>query len=216
MDNPDIKSLILKENLIEIRGYQNFDIKEKSILIPYLNTFTHKTIFADLPMQISTIDYLLNEIKPKKFCDFGSCLGAIPIYAALKGINSFGVDYNPAYIKFSNFLSSLVDLDINFVESNTQYLNSNEFDLINCFATWHHLFVRTESNQINELLKKFMNSCSYLLLGFPSENDLKAKKWTKASKNYNRALLEELIIKNNYKYKVIHECENRPIFLINH
>jgi len=186
---------------VQVRGYQNYNIID--------NTITPLSVDAkplwDTEPKFRLVDKALKMITEKEkidsFLDIGSNLGLYVFLSKLKyNINNcHGIDYNQSYIEACQSISNNLAIQgCNF--SNKKFSDINDrYDCVLAMGIIHHLFHRTEEfGSLKSILNSFSNLTErYLIIEFPSEKDVKAKKWTNIP---GRSKIDEYSYRNFLNY----------------
>jgi len=213
-ETADIQGVNVNNGLVEVRGYQNFNIGRNSI--QFIDQDTHS--WVDTRLKTELVEKILTEKKCRSYVDFGSNLGVLVFKSAMMGVDSLGVDYNLDYVKVCSAIVDHLQIEnIKFANHTFDFFeDSKPWDLVSLNNIHHHLFGRTEQpmslKYINELV---LSKCKWFVTQFPTELDPKAIKWTNyypGSGTYSRKeFLEGL---GDREFHCMYESSKRPIFLI--
>lgn len=213
-EKADIHGLNFKPDLVEVRGYQNFNIGRNSI--QFIDQDSHS--WVDTRLKTELIEKILTEKKCRSYVDFGSNLGVLVFKSAMMGVDSLGVDYNLDYVKVCSAIVHHLQIDnIKFANHTFDFFeDSKPWDLISLNNIHHHLFGRTEQpmslKYINDTV---LSKCKWFITQFPTELDPKAIKWTThfpgCGTYSERDFIEGL---GDREFHCIHDSPTRPILLI--
>jgi hypothetical protein len=105
--------------ITEVRGYQNYDITDNEIFA--LNNPTPKRPWVDTKIKSDFFVNVFKDIDPNTYIDFGSNLGYYVFWAAQRGVDSVGIDYNLEYISVCNAIATRHDIEYaTFINTNLQ------------------------------------------------------------------------------------------------
>lgn len=199
----------------KVRGYQNFNISDNTIVA--LNNPTAKRPWVDTKIKSDFFAKVLDDIKPNSYVDFGSNLGYYVFWAAQHGIYSTGIDYNLEYISVCNAIKTRHNVEnANFVNTNLQNSLSSiiPVDFMTVFNVIHHLYNRTEQyRNMERLVGDFAQLAKDVLFEVPNENDPKGHKWTMDT-GYTEALFAETAHKTFTSVtRIPGQTEHRPYYL---
>lgn len=201
--------------ITEVRGYQNYDITDNEIFA--LNNPTTKRPWVDTKIKSDFFVNVFKDIDPNTYVDFGSNLGYYVFWAAQRGVDSVGIDYNLEYIGVCNAITARHDIEYaTFINTNLQ--NSLDYtrpkDFMTVFNVIHHLYNRTEQyRDMLRLVSDFAMLAKDVLFEVPTENDPKGHKWTMDS-GYSEALFTESAQKLfNTVERIEGQTEHRPYYL---
>ena len=201
--------------VIEVRGYQNYDLTADTITA--IANPTSLRPWTDTKIKSELFQTILDTVQPKTYSDFGSNLGYYVFHAAMQGISSTGVDYNKEYTHVCQCLTSRLDIgQTTWFHSNLQQWSrsASRYDLVTVFNVIHHLYNRTEEyRNMDKLVSGFRNKGTVVLFEFPTERDKKGYKWTMDT-DYTQELFEEMIEKHFSKWAVMPgQTTERPYYL---
>ena len=217
LESADINSVNYTSSGVEVRGYQNFTIAQGKL---FPKDEGHE--WAPSLKKWELVSQILSELELKgTYLDIGCNLGMYVYSANINfGLDAHGVDYNQSYVDVDNEISAKLNLSCTFSTDSFSELCS-PYDCVSALGIIHHLFHRTENfNSLTPILKKFAEITNqYLIIEFPTENDLKAKKWTSMqAKNIKEAYSEENFLHTSSIYfdlirRVDGVVKERPIYL---
>ena len=201
--------------VIEVRGYQNYDLTADTITA--VANPTKSRPWTDTKIKAEFFQLILDTVKPRTYADFGSNLGYYIIHAAMQGIGSTGIDYNKEYTYMCQCITSRLDIEkTTWFNSNLQQWSrsASRYDLITVFNVIHHLYNRTEEyKDMDKLIADFRAKGTVVLFEFPTERDKKGYKWTMDT-DYTQQLFEEMIEKHFSKWAVMPgQTTERPYYL---
>lgn len=217
LEEAEIECVRLEDDEVVVNGYQNYRISG-AVLTP----LDAGPDWANSNAKWKKIDKAISQLNFKSYLDIGSNLGLYVFTVNLKyHTQSSGVDYNNDYVNACRGIASHLDLNCSFKEEGFSDI-SGTFDLVSFFAIIHHIYHRTESHgQFESILGQLYKlSNKYVLIEFPTENDLKAKKWTTIPA---KRILEDYSLKNflncaNTLFSKVTKCCNitkdRPLYLL--
>jgi|GEM_PF-3022927 len=182
-ESADISKLEFEEDSVVVRGYQDFVVSRESV-VPIASGK-----IWDTQIKSRLVKQSLEKITEQwgnsdlSVLDIGCNLGVYVFTAVIEhGFSlAVGVDYNEEYIRRGREISSHLGLDKCVFRTEKFSEIDEKYDVVMALGIIHHLFQRTESyGEIESLLKKMWEiSTLAIIVEFPSENDPKAKKWTK-------------------------------------
>lgn len=215
-ESADISGIRYLKNKIEIRGYQSYDITNKEI-IPISSD--GKSLW-DTEQKFKLVEMSLNKIikqdKIKSFLDIGSNLGLYVFFGKLKYKidKCIGIDYNQKYIDVCNKIVNRLVIKGCFFEKRKFSEINDKYDCVLAIGIIHHLFHRTEGyGSLKVIMRSFSDIVNkYLIIEFPTEKDVKAKKWTNIP---GRVKEEKYNLKNFLKYSKIYFSKTEKIGNIN-
>lgn len=199
----------------EVRGYQNYDITDNEIFA--LNNPTSKRPWVDTKIKSDFFVDVFKDIDPNTYVDFGSNLGYYVFWAAQRGVDSVGIDYNLEYISVCNAIATRHDIEYaTFINTNLQNSLSHIMptDFMTVFNVIHHLYNRTEQYcNMERLVGDFAGLATNVLFEVPTENDPKGHKWTMDS-GYSEALFVKTAQEMFDSIERIEgQTEHRPYYL---
>ena len=213
-EHADIDAINFLPSGVEVRGYQNYDIQTNSI--QFIEKDSHS--WTDTQQKVKMLEVILAKNKCHSYLDFGSNLGVLVFKACMQNVRSCGIDYNNDYIVICNKILKYLNLqNANFYTDTFNYFHTcDEWDLISLMNIHHHLYGRTDiPMSLQTINKTVLKKCKWFLTQFPTELDIKAKKWTTLFKGigpYNReAFISSL---DGRECIILYESDGRPIFLI--
>ncbi len=223
-ENADVESVTYLQDGVKVIGYQSYEISHNQLTpisreeVTLWDTSKKFRLLNDALKQIRSLGQV------NTFLDIGSNLG---LYVFLARLNynipsCTGYDYNSSYIEICNSIKNHLNISgCNFNKVSFKNITEN-FDCVVAMAIIHHLYHRTEDyGSLDEIVKKFSQITNkYLIIEFPTENDPKAKKWTKMpGRNINEIYSEEnflLAVKKYFSsFHIIgHMSKNRITYLL--
>lgn len=213
-EQADITALNFEKDYVEVRGYQNFNVRPNSI--EFAEQDSHS--WTDTKLKTELVENTLISKGCRSYLDFGSNLGVLVFKAGMIGVDSLGIDYNDEYIKVCSKIADHLQLErTNFFASTFQYFDhSGYWDLISLMNIHHHLFGRTDQRMsLKHINDSVLRKCKWLITQFPTELDPKAQKWTGLFPGdgvySTNAFLEGL---GDRQVHVLYDSPTRPIFLI--
>lgn len=199
----------------QVRGYQNFDLSNNSIVA--INNPTGKRPWTDTKIKSEFFEKIFSDVNPTSYVDFGSNLGYYVFYGAVRNIKSVGVDYNKEYTNICEAVATRHDLvNANFLNTNLEAWckNADKYDFMTVFNVIHHLYNRTEQYMdMSKLIGDFASKADVVLFEVPTENDAKGYKWTMDT-GYTEKLFVD--VANNIFSSVERipgQTEHRPYYL---
>ena len=207
MERADIDTITIKKNYIKVTGYQNYKIlKRNKKIIPIKGNSRLWRTDKKYELIVKSIDSIKDfGIKFNSFLDIGSNLGLYVFLSCLtyKIPKCVGIDYNLEYIEKTNMIKNLLKLDnCKFLMRKFEDINE-KYDCIVAVGLIHHLYHRTEAyGSLEPIIQKFSNITNKaLIIEFPTEHDVKAKKWTNmpGRKKYEKYNLNNFL-KSTNKY----------------
>lgn len=199
-ESADIESVVLDSNMVEVRGYQSYNIRDAELeFLPHGNLW-------DTRDKGKIVDTVLSQITSsgqiQSMIDLGSNLGAYVFLSALKYRlkHCIGVDYNEDYVTTCNSIVTHLGLKNCRFRHGKFSQESDHADLTLALGLVHHLYQRTESfGSLDEIVDHLARTCRcWLLVEFPDESDNKASKWTRMPGRaqhspYTRVVFEEAL-----------------------
>lgn len=178
----DIASVSYKDNGVEVRGYQNFNVSSDS-LVPF--SHDNRPLW-DTEVKYRLVDKALQVVTQRStvnsFLDIGSNLGLYVFLSRIKYLipACTGIDYNAKYIETCQDVVNHLALSQCRFEKKSFNEITSQYDCVLAMGIIHHLFHRTEEyGSLDKILNKFNSIVSTsLILEFPTEKDAKAMKWT--------------------------------------
>lgn len=219
LDPADIASVHFdeKSKSVEVRGYQNYFLSRKEI-----RPFNSGHEWAASLQKWQIVDSLLSEVEGQTYLDIGCNLGLYVFTACVKhGMQASGVDYGQDYIKRCQDVAYFLELPCHFSTGNFAALEER-YDCVSALGIIHHLYHRTESYaSLAPIVEKFAQLTKRsFIVEFPTENDVKAAKWTQmparkilapySEKEFLRCVEQSF---SSYK-KVKGVIKERPIYLL--
>ena len=172
-----------------VRGYQNYDISDQSILA--LKNPTAQRSWTDTHSKAEFFQNIYQSLEPSSYADFGCNLGYYVFWSAQRNVPSTGIDYNSEYVHLCNAIAARHSIaNAHFLHSNLENWcrTSRTVDLLTVFNVIHHLYDRTETyRDMHKLLSDLAGRAHMILIEFPTEKDNKGYKWTQHS-NYSEQL----------------------------
>lgn len=213
-EQADITALNFHADYVEVRGYQNFNVRWNSV--EFTEQDSHS--WTDTKLKTELVENTLITKGCRSYLDFGSNLGVLVFKAGMMGVDSLGVDYNDDYVQVCSKIVEHLQLERTkfFTDTFKYFEHCGYWDLISLMNIHHHLFGRTDQRMslkhINDVV---LQKCKWLVTQFPTELDPKAQKWTGLFPGEGAysvdAFLEGL---NGRQAHVLYESATRPIFLI--
>lgn len=198
-----------------VRGYQNYDISDQTIVA--LKNSTAQRSWTDTHLKSQFFQTVHQSVNPTSYADFGCNLGYYVFWSAQQGIPSLGIDYNSEYVHVCNAIATRHKIaSAKFLNSNlTQWCESSPgVDLLTVFNVIHHLYTRTESYcNMHRLLGDLASCAHVILIEFPTENDSKGRKWTMHSDYSEQLFLDTAwqVFKSIERFPG--QTEHRPYYL---
>ena len=218
LEPADIVSVSIDVECTSIKGYQNYEIRNKQL---YPLAEGHG--WAKSLAKWKKVNELMALMSPcDTYLDIGSNLGMYVISAELNhGLLSNGIDYNEDYINICNQVSRKNSLNCTFEHKSFGEIDAS-YDCVTALGVIHHLYQRTENyNDLELVMKKFSEIAkNYLIVEFPTEHDSKAAKWTSMAfrRKINVYGEDSFTAAANGKFKIIKKIDGvtptRPIYLM--
>jgi SAM-dependent methyltransferase len=192
--------LILKNNSILFKGYQNYEIKNG--IFPKDKKLKKKTVLIKPELKNLKVDSVL---------DLG-CAGlyfGLLAYYELNSPSLTGVEIDKEYIEKLNELSKYLKFDFNIIESRLDLFSpSKQYDLVFALAIIHWIYsCSSYFGSLDNVIKFLANLTNkYIFIEFVDENDPVTKKlnhikYNDAEPDYSK----ENFIKYLDKYFSIHK-----------
>lgn len=223
MESSDIDNVIIENGSIKVTGYQNFIITNKKEFIPLQGNT--KLWATEVKYEFVTLALdMVKNLNIRSFLDIGFNLGLYVFTAKLKYRieKCIGIDYNIDYVKKAQKISDYLKLEnCTFLVKKFEDLDES-YDCVLAMGLIHHLFHRTESyGSLKPILEKFSKvTGKVLILEFPTEKDIKAKKWTSmpGRLEHEKYSLQNFLRHANFYFRKVVEIGNiektRKIFLL--